>query len=509
MLMHHRALLLSAALTLFVATPAAAQPPEALTAWAPIVLLAGDGDPARAIAEIEQMMAAVDAAVQGLDADERTLAFAAEVRKNLRAFDLKDFYRALPDEEAGSEWRRLTIAGRISDGRYRVSQFPNYSSWATAVSTLGRYRTESVALIRATPRELEREQHYLIEGRVAVALGNLQWRNVIEAIAELLLSPTRYAAQVSAPPVEQIAAPVAAAIDAYAEGFPHLRDQLRDVGDLEQVSLEAGPNLQWYCATGRGRARIEAMEARYEELADFLEGLDELARIRMQWLDPKGRTLYDTTIDTREPTVSFRFCSRDGVLLPFSGRTVYADEPVDPWGPQLAETRALVDAHFKVLGLKIDVLRLPIELHYHPTTARVSARLVARELPDIKVSGYALGFISPKLIDFFIPGNIQSIAYDFARAMLQGDDGRGVVTNAAFGPQAAERFAVFELGMRTEILNNFMVKFAARAALKRFLPDDDARADLARLLRDSREAFRLDLAEFANMVALPQPPPQP
>ena len=486
----------------FMPVTTAAQPPEQLAAWKPIVLLAGDGEPAAAVFEIERMMAAVDAMVAGLTVDPRTQQFADDVRKDLRSFDLKDFYRALPDAEATPPWRRLLVAGRVDDGQYRVDRMPDPVSWQTALAPLGDARTESLALLRARPVEVGKSTNYLLYSRAAFTLGKLQWRNVIEALADLLLLPTRYATALSDPPIDGVAAPVEAALRQLGAGFPELRAQLDKFAELDTVSLEGPPGLPWYCATGSGHANIEALEDDYPEIADFLDDLDELAKIRIQWLDPKGRALYDTTIDTRAPSVSFRFCSRDGVLLPFSGRTVYQDEPVDPWGKALSHTRAVVDAHFKVLGLEIDLARLPVDLHYTPTPARMSATIQATELPTITVSGYALGFISPKLIDLFIPGNIQSIATDFARAALKGNNGNGVVAGAGFGPLAPDRFAVIDAGADFEALNNFMVKFAVRAGLKRFLPDKDARADLGRFLRDSREAFRRDLNTFASTVAL-------
>ncbi len=71
--------------------------------WQPAVLLAGDGDPQVAIANLNEMVDLQRVITANSQFDHQTQQFVDDLWLSFESFDLKQFYGTLPDEVDG--WR--------------------------------------------------------------------------------------------------------------------------------------------------------------------------------------------------------------------------------------------------------------------------------------------------------------------------------------------------------------------------------------------------------------------
>ena len=91
--------------------------------WAPLVRLAGEGDPSAAAVHLRVSAETVGVALRGLEIDAPTQAFVDEVRGSLGSFDLGSFHGMLPEQRG--PWRCMGVFGRREGERYRLRRAPN------------------------------------------------------------------------------------------------------------------------------------------------------------------------------------------------------------------------------------------------------------------------------------------------------------------------------------------------------------------------------------------------
>ena len=129
--------------------------------------------------------------------------------------------------------------------------------------------------------------------------------------------------------------------------------------------------------------------------------------------------------------------------------------------------------------------------------ALIEAR--TREVPDVTVTGNALGLIPSGLIDLFIPGSLESLTRDFIATACKGNNGEGVVMDTRVDQPAPGMPATFDIRTVFEGTDNFLVKFGMSVINERVIPSQEVVDEMRKVLRDIHHAFMADLDRFEKI----------
>ena len=120
-----------------------------------------------------------------------------------------------------------------------------------------------------------------------------------------------------------------------------------------------------------------------------------------------------------------------------------------------------------------------------------------QQLPRATVSGAALGFVPPGLIDALIPGDIQGLVEKSLATACLGNQGKGAALDVRFD-RRPDGHATLDGQLVFEALDNFLVKLGVGHFSSHVMPDEDVRADMSRLLSDAQQAFSADLERYGS-----------
>lgn len=501
---------LVAGLLVIAALPLRAGGPDVIVrAWSPLIRLAGEGYVRRAVAPLLQFDATLDAVLNRLDTDVRVRRFLRKTVDSFADFEMKNLYRTLPVKKG--PWREVALTGAMNGPRYSLKMMTGPDQEVIAGGP--RQSGADFSLIyglRHSPGE--ENPNYMMRGRIALVPGRFAWKDMVEASTQMLRVITEDSDE-GAPD------PAAADRQLAARLWPHSKNRGR--ADTRLLALLAGgfPATSAFAAgvlrvddllveKARGYHHVnmvlrldqDRVRRKYDDLADYLEGLGNLLSIRTRILDRRGRNLVVFHTDTAGSRVRIGLRVRHGRILPFGGGKVYVNQPVDPLGQDLARTTVVTDTVLKVMGLQIAIRNMRGNSRYRPTAARMEMKTVMQQMPDVEITGAALGVFSPDVIDFLIPGNMREITLEFLRQLLKGNDGQGVVLEFAAGRRRPQEAATLEGRFGIEVLQNFLVRFGMSIVSDRVIPDEYAGAAIERLLRDLHLAFQKDLRQFSALA---------
>lgn len=477
-------------------------------AWQPLMVILGSESESAALAKLRTWIGTFNTMFNHMEVDDYTLAFADDVSKTLRSFSLDKFYTNLP--EGGDPWRWLALSGSLDGDKYRFGKAKSTTMYGDRVTVPGHKLGDMSAVIRARPTESSGSyNNFLLQNSFGLVLGDLEWQNVVEGIISFLqILPSQ--SQVSGPlagghataPVllPAVAPAVEVVFAELQKAFPNLYRRFVELGSFEEVTLTQPEGADYQRLRVKVKLKPQTLSMGYGKFAKFLDSMDRLLWAKVDWIDSKGRMLLQTEIDTKQLVSISEFVLKDGLLVPFSGTQVYIDDVVDPMGDDLAETRLMTDARMRVLGLSIVVQKMQVDFSYRPTPQRAEIQAAVLHIPKIKFEGAALGIMSPAMINIFIPGNLQQLTDEFMRVATTGNEGNGIAIDIAIGKPKPDLPAAFEFDVGFEALNNFMVKFAMRIGMDRFLPDKKQREDIGRYITDARRDFSEDVASFESAI---------
>jgi hypothetical protein len=492
---------------------AAAATDSTVLGWTPLVSLYGRGDASAAVRSIKSVTDAYDAVLHRSDIDKPTQKFIDDSFDELEDFDLEAFHELLPEERGG--YRELSVRGDLKGNRYLVQRASVGSGFEVSVSGRRELADMSISL-RAKPHAtLDKTKTYLIGARFGLGIGALSWRGLTDAGMDGLRlastgDPRSGATDQPAPSSEARArvkalhpglgeedVQVLALLD---EAFPALSKVLGGVGRVDDVRVAQPPGGTYQHVTLRTRVMPERLEKNYDDFAEHLADLKDLATADIRWFDAQGRTIMNLKLNTRKLSLALECYVKDGRLLPFRGTQVFADEPLDPMGDALKATRLVVDARLEMLGVVIFLDKLRVNLGYSAQegSGSIDARLTS--VPGVRVEGAALGLVPTGLVDVFIPGNIEGLTRQFFEVAVKGNDKKGIVLHADVGSPAVGEKGVLTGSLDIEAIDSFLVKMGVGIVNDRVIPDDDAVSDSEKLAGALHDAFVRDLKRFQGRV---------
>lgn len=476
--------------------------------WMPLVSCWGDGDPTQAITNLTRLTSAFSTVLHRTEIDAPTRKFMDDSFEQLSDFDLHDFHEILPEEHEG--FRELRVRGELKNGRYSVRRADPAQPFRVSLTGPRSGLADFSQVIRSKllPRE-DDEDSYLIGVRFGLGVGRFSWDQTMHAISDFGRIVSNADPRLNAadkPPASAASLalvrtlhpnlakddvePTALLFDAYPS-VSHVYSQFGQLEDLRAEDLGQGARH----ITAKMRATPERLTKSHPAFAKHMQRMGEIAHIDVRWVDAKNRTLVKWSIDSETLRFGMECYIKDGLLLPFAGKTVFVDQGVEPLGPELEHTRAFIHARVQMFGVKVTLTNLRANLRYQPhdTYAVMSANV--NSVPNVSVEGAAAG-----IIDVLIPGNIQSLTQDFFRRAVQGNSKHGIAMRAALGSETRNGDGVLEGSFDLEALDSGLVKMGVGMVNDRLMPSAAVFDDAKRILGEMHDAFIADLSRYKGRL---------
>ncbi len=488
--------------------------------WKLYVTAAGDGDATVAVKRLREVVKFTKAWLGNLEVDEQTEGFIDDMWEALEDFDLKDFHELLPRKKG--KWRALEIQGTQKGSKYVISQ-PRVGQ-RFEVNPNGKRRklgdTSLVMQAREVPAE-DDSVNYLIHSRIGVGMGEITWKGIAGANAELFRVLASGDSRSSSYPASQDERGPSWAryrvikthtklgpedVEVLAIGwsaFPKLAELLTKIARVEDiVVIDPGSDGSYQHLRPTFRMARNVLRKDYPLFAEYLDDVSFLnVKNRIDLYDEHGR-LIRAEIDMRAQRISFDLYVRDGKVLPVRKGKVRTDVAVDmyerprqkPW-----HLTAVSNSRANVLGIKSVVKNARTRFVYRVTERGAVVKARTTEVPEISVSGNALGIMPSAIIDFFIPGSLESLVRDFVTTACKGNNGEGIAIDTRMDQPAPGKPATFDAKLSFEALDNFFVKFGVSVTNDRIIPDGDTWDEMLKLFQDMANAFSSDLERFAKI----------
>lgn len=477
--------------------------------WQPPVAFAGQGDEQRAVSALREMASLQKVILSNTRFDQQTEQFVDGLWASFERFDLKKFYELLPEQK--DDWHYLQVYGVVENGRYNVGpQFQTMHKNGDRPNDFG----EVAVLVKAREMKGPRET-FLIDSNVSVGMGTVGWPSVAQAVEETLrivvkgddaythnagwnegsVFRNRVISMNSALGKEdiEVLAPLWAA-------FPAQWDLLASLGRFDDVVVEEVQGRDYKKLNARFIIDPDKMKEGYPALAEHLANLGSLTQMDMRAVGEQGE-VFRLAVDSEKLLARFEAYVKDGYLVPVKDGKV-ADKPLTemfskPWHLDL-----LAESRMKILGVVTDMKDMRISLDFQPTSTGAKTVAAMTHVPEVKVSGNALGFMPTAVIDVLMPSNIDSLMRDFLRVVCEGNGGQGLVSSLEYSQPEGAPLATLDTRTTFEGLNNFFVQFGMSIVNDRIIPDPQVSVELRRLMFDTQQAFSQDLEAYSRVAAL-------
>ncbi|MCH8497298.1 MAG: hypothetical protein LAT63_02365 [Marinobacter sp.] len=501
-------LLFLSAGAVFAETPRPEVAPEIIErGWRPPVELAGQGDAQLAIARLRDYHSLQKLVMENTEFHQETQKFVDDLWASLERFDLRRFYRMLPEQQ--DEWRSLRVYGRTGLDSYQLGPEPDDRFRDNSAPQMG----DMEAVIRARQIEKRRATHYLLDGQVDLAIGEIRWPSVVQAAHESLrlLTPTGWGKPTEELPVpahyHQLASTMnprlrdeeLAILAPLWAAFPDVWALMAGLGEIEQLLLEPIADTDYQRVAAIFVIDTQRLRYAYPALSRHLHFMSSLLQMKVELHDEQGKLLTGY-IDSEKLRAELHMIVRDGDILPVQGdQPIPAATPFDPNAPR--KVTAHIDTRMDILGVIAHVQGMTANIHYQPTAQGARIDTQVTEVPAVSVGGRALGLIPTGMINFFLPRRIDQLMIDFLTIACEGNDGHGITGSLEFRQASAHgESSQVSLQGAFEGLDNFFVRIGMGIVNTRIIPDPAVSEDLRKLFFDAHDAFARDLDQFERLA---------
>lgn len=472
--------------------------------WRPFIMLAGDGDPRLAAERLERIKELQNTMVNNTQVDTDTQRFVDGLWGAMERFDLKEFYRLLPEQEGIA--RSLNVMGEWRDDVYYYSTVkPLQDNHQGQPLTLGEMR------IRIAATHLQNAGYgnrYWLQADLQAGVGASRWQMVRDAGTEILN-------MASYPPLRLVQAESGAEAKIRRDirqafplleskdiaflvplwnAFPHLANLLSEFVIAEDIVAESDSEHGYQAYSATLVLDREKLRNRYPKLASYLDRFGDLVESTIDIHDANGR-LARIRVDSKTWRLTLETILSFGGIVPvvngeprLDSIRHFREEPVDLW--------ANIDSNLDVLGVRTHVNSLRAQMRYAPYSEKVDVEAHMNVVPTVSVDGAFLGAVPTGLIDMLIPGNIAGIITEFFSIACEGNDGQGIVTRISM--RNIETPGISEVKAQGSVLaiDNPFIKVGMRIVNRRMIPDEEASREWRHLFFATQEAFYQDFDLF-------------
>lgn len=477
--------------------------------WQPPVAFAGEGDEQRAVSALREISSLQKVILSNTRFDQQTEQFVDGLWASFERFDLKKFYELLPERK--DDWHYLQVYGVVENGRYNVG--PRQMALHRNGDRPNDFG-EVAVLVKSREMQGTRET-FLVDTNVSVGMGSVGWPAVAKAVEETLRIVVKgddaysgasgwQEADVFRKRVMtmnqslgkediEVLAPLWAA-------FPAQWDLLASLGHFDDVVVEEVPGNDFKKLNARFVIDPAKMKNAYPALAEHLANLGTLNKMNMRAVSAQG-DVFHVAMDSEHLMANFEAYVKDGYLVPVKDGKVAA-QPLTQMLTQPWHLDLLADSRMQILGVVTDMRDMRISLDFAPTPTGARTVAAMTHVPDVKVSGNALGIMPTAVIDALMPSNIDSLMRDFLRVMCEGNNGEGLVASMEYSQPEGANLATLDTRTTFEGLNNFFVQFGMGIVNDRIIPDPQVSIELRKLMFDTQQAFAQDLEAYSHVASL-------
>lgn len=470
--------------------------PAMWRAWRPIVAAFGAGDAQSAIGYLREASAILRKADAKLARDEKTEQFRKRAIKSMKNFDLKSFLELLPYQEG--EFRGFAFTGRPTVSAYDVRALDPASS-AFAQATRRVPFGHSFGHVRLRKMEHESERRYLLNLSGGSGVGPLGWESVLSGLLEegrLVENATGSDLPIA---LQAAAKFVGARNTALGErdrrllastwgSFPSVARMLLAISSVEDLVSETDPQTDVRRLQVVARWDLPGMKRRYPDFGQYWDALDNIADAHFKVSDASGATLIELDLNSERLEAKIRGYLKDGRLMVRAGGGF---APAD-----FERMRVTADLYFVLHRIRLNIENLETDVTYRTTNEGAELHAATTRVPKISVSGAAFGILPTRVLDWFIPGDTESLARRLFEVAASGNRGRGAILDARF--VEGQGGSHVELDYQVEVLDSALIRFCMAVIADASIPSDDEERDLMRFSLDYRKAFDTDLERFAK-----------
>jgi hypothetical protein len=476
--------------------------------WMPLVSWWGGGDPARAVNNLTRLTSAFHTILHRTEIDAHTQSFIDGALEQLSDFDLDEFHALLPEQHSG--YRELRVRGDLKSAQYVVRRADSAQPFQVSLGGPRRGLADFSQVISSKRVAHAGEpDSYLVGLSFGLGVGRFSWDQSVFALADFgrivsnadprlgaadkPVAPASARAQVRALHPDLApddVEPTALLFDAY----PSLSRAFSQVGQLDDLRAEELGNGARHI-TLRMHASPERLAKHHPEFAKHIDRMGKIAHVDVRWVDAESRTLVKWSIDSDTLRFGMECFIKDGLLLPWAGKTVFADQGINPLSPELERSRVFMHTRVQMLGVTITLSNLRVNLRYQPHDSYASISANVNSMPKVEVQGATAG-----IIDVLIPGNIQSLTEDFFRRAALGNDKKGIAIQVVAGSEQRDQDGVVEGRFELDALDSRLVKMGVGMVNDRILPSSQVVADGKRILGELHDAFMADLSRYRGRL---------
>jgi len=500
---------------------AVSAPSAIYRAWKPLIALSGGKEIPEAAKWLREMAKFRAVLVEEPIFDKKTEKFLDDLFEALKDFDLEAYYDLLP-VKAG-KGREIRLSGQMVGSKYKIG-LAKKSGVDFAIGPEGKRRKlgDMSMVLRAqkVPKD-DDEVNYLLETRQGFTIGVINWASIMKSNMEMLrlmasgdpTSPAFSRSEISRGPswarykvikTHKMLGPEDVEIFAIGwSAFPKITELLNRMVRVEDlVVVEPQVKGAYQHLRPTFKLALASLSRKYPALGEWIDGLSFIdARVKIDLTDESGRILR-INIDTKQRRVSIDLYVRDGMLLPVRNGRVRVDHPIDMnERPRKKPWRLVTKSSMTTNTLGIKTIIKDYLTHWDFRANERGAVVKARtyEVPEISVTGNALGLIPSGLIDLFIPGSLESLTRDFTATACKGNNGEGIVFDTRVDQPAPGMTTTFDLRSVFEGTDNFIVKFGMSVLNERVIPSQEVVDEMRKVLRDIHYAFMTDLKRFEKI----------
>jgi hypothetical protein len=469
--------------------------PAMWRAWKPIVSAFGAGDPNAAVKYLQEASRYVRLADAKLARDEKTEEFRTESIKSMKNFDLKGFMELLPYKEG--DFKGFAFLGKPGAKSYDVTAVdPNSSTFKQGSKNLP--FGNSYGHVKVKKIEHESESRYLLHLSGASGFGPLRWEDFTNGLIEegKLLEIT----DAQLPIVMQAAMKFVGSRQAslgekdkrlLASGwgsFPTVGQMMLPISRIEDIVDEAAAKEGVRKLQVVAKWDLPSMKNRYPHFAKYWDALENIADAHFKVDDATGATLITMDLSSERTEIKIGGYVKDGRLVVKSGTGF---QPA-----QMERMKLTQNLYFVLHRIKLNIENLQVDVSYRTTPTGMRLYATTTRTPKITVGGAAFGLLPTKVLDWFIPGDTESLARRLFEVAAKGNGGKGAVFDATF--TESEKGATVDIKYDVEVLDSSLIRFCVAVIADASIPSDEVEEDMIKFSVDYRNAFDTDVKRFSK-----------
>lgn len=246
------------------------------------------------------------------------------------------------------------------------------------------------------------------------------------------------------------------------------------------------------------RTMMKELAADYPAIADYLDRMRGLARIKLTLVNDRGLPFSETFIDTQEDFLTLTVITREGRIIPWDKdkNPVFA-QAFAPSALKDFSFTALLDLDFDFYGLKVSIPGIRAACRYLDEGERASFTTRMENSPPCKVSGRLASVIPKWVLDLAIPKDIGSHVDQFVSTMYKANQGKGSSLEMAWDLKDPEQ-VTFSIAGESEFAQNFLTRLAPAVFIHQMRLKDETKEQAARFIHTYMDYLEQDLIPYAS-----------